>query len=379
MNANYDILPAVYATDNKKEDTLYKKIIKQTNESNSFLSDVRIGFSEVERALSGKVNFSGIQISKNVELDQNGSIDVLAKDISWNDVGSSLASILKDDGLSALKELGDFSLNVLDNTLTNFLFNSSAMDMLYNGLDRESKDMTVAEKEKKRLSSQSKIIDALDSAKQALMNEHNPVWALSVQNNDLMKNMYEIAFYSTSTESVVPSSTTQTIFNTRIRGIKIPTKKQETFEWNTPIGKITKVASDFSFERTLELEIDLDQPLFVFDMVNGKIGDMRMYSSRMKEKAKSIADVLDGIPAVYQKREDFTLQIKVQNSQIKDEITNDMLEKGIVPKEMMKTGDVFVFEGLKYLGRSSALKFERENANPMKMTAKFTYKKVYML
>lgn len=370
-----------------KPQTLYDKIVQQNStqsEVNNFkMNNVKVSFSDIRKALASKDNYSKISIGKNIDLS-NASYDNLSQSGSWKDLGSKILDIL-NEGLEGLVGLKDFSINVIDSMLTDWFNDDRKFDKLLNKYNAKK---TAKESEKTVLTETSGVTDVLDKTKSKLQNEHSPVWALVSQKPDLMANMYELLFYYSNengdvvdsnpyTSAVNADTTANSIFNTRIRGIKIPTKKQSTFDWNTPTGKMAKVASDFSHDRTLELELDLDQPLFVFDVVNGKVADMKQYSSRMQKKAANFGSILESIPAVYQRRHCFTIEVALLNRDVKDVITQEQLAEQTAPSEMMRAGDRIIFEGVRFLGRTSSLSFKRETAEAMTMTAKFTFKKVY--
>jgi len=396
-----------YTLDKVESDTLYSTLMTQDIKTTTSVSNIKIHVPKQSFAVSPSIRMMN-KFESNNELVSMENKEEWAKVDTWKEFAATLkeefGGIQKWKDLST--EVGHFTLNAFKDVLVSWLNDASVDDFLNDTYKSQRSAKTGAEALEKSLKTEYVIHTPL-SALSEVSAMHNPVWTLVNQKQDLMSNMYDVSIVQTilnsprdrtsahSEETSSKIDEIADIVSVRAHGFEIPNKKQSTFEWSLPTGTMHKVESNMSYERTLEITLDLDQPLYVYDFINGACANVQCYSqsdhfsviNSEVEKLKNpeagylnLKEAFSRIPMVYQKLKSnkrFDLRIRVLNNY--DDYLNHKIQKLKKPytDEPAKVGTIFYFEDVRVLGTTDGPTFDRENDGQQSITVKLIYKALW--
>jgi hypothetical protein len=211
---------------------------------------------------------------------------------------------------------------------------------------------------------------------------------------DFMSNCFDVALVTTTVEGVrqkIPyiyawDSYTMITKSIAVRtaSIEIPMPKTKTYETKFLTHTISRTASAIDWKTQSALILDLDEPLYLLDMVNDAIGQGIVKTGLGTSLGELIPETRKknyNSQSMYMNpRIDLMVShvslMRDYNSMLTEKFERpDILQWKLPPDQL----PFWVFEDIKFLGNEGDIKFERETANTNQITIPFIYRRLYLV
>jgi hypothetical protein len=210
---------------------------------------------------------------------------------------------------------------------------------------------------------------------------------------DFMSNCFDIALVSTDLDLkrrrvpyIYPEDSytmTTKAIAVRVASLEIPLPKTKTYETKFLTHTITRPASSVDWKFQSSLLVDLDEPLFILDMINDAIGQGVVRTAP--------GSYLNELTAEPRKRN--YINTSVNNNTRIDLLVSHISLMRDYDSEVVKVTNhpelqwklqpdqlpFWVFEDIKFLGNDGDIKFDRESANTGQMNLPFIFRRVYLM